>query len=83
MMSGKKDPLNGHGLMRVERGIPLPGVKTAPKYPWDTMAVGDSFLSPGVNLESMRAQVAHAGNRRGYRFIARSEGDGVRVWRVA
>jgi hypothetical protein len=68
--------------IQLERGIGLPPVRVVYSYPYETMAVGDSFTVP----KSARAKVLNANYRAGKRlsmtFIARTEGDVVRVWRM-
>jgi hypothetical protein len=68
--------------IQLERGIGLPPVRVVYAYPYETMVVGDSFTVP----KSARAKVLNANYRAGKRlsmtFIARTEGDVVRVWRM-
>lgn len=86
-------------IFRVERGIPIPterlkrgkhvGGGAAPKYPWQLMGVGDSFLVPAVPGFSSEVAMHHAsraasqrGAAHGERYTCRSVVGGVRVWRV-
>lgn len=68
--------------IQLEKGISLPPVRTVYAYPYETMAIGDSFTVP----KPARAKVLNANYRAGKRlsmtFIARTEGDLVRVWRM-
>lgn len=67
----------------IERGVPLPpGASTGPTYPWDKMAVGDSFFVPGKKQENMSSVASSAAKRRGWKFATRTVPGGVRVWRV-
>jgi len=70
--------------IKVENNVPVPmNVGSKPrKYPWDTLAVGESFLTIGPQLNSMQVLCTHRRTET-KRFIARREGDGVRVWRVS
>ena len=68
---------------KIESGIPAPTSTRRAKYPWRAMSVGDSFFVVGKLCSSMSATAANAGQRTGFRFVTRAEGDGVRVWRVA
>jgi hypothetical protein len=70
----------------VERGVLFPLPKQRGRYPWRSMAVGDSFLMrEWFNLESAR-NMGHASGRRignGVKFRAAREGERIRVWRIA
>lgn len=65
----------------LDHDIPVP---CKPLLPYDSMAIGDSFTVP---IELRKAVSGHisAQNRRqgGRRFIYRTIGNTVRVWRVA
>lgn len=77
----------------VEKGIDMPprcGGRR-PVYPWEDMAVGDSFLIEcEVNPGTRGAKAVDAGRQWAIRqgrpditFASRSVPGGVRVWRVA
>lgn len=55
-----------------------------PKYPFETMEVGDSFFAEGESLPSSRAYLASSqyAMRHGLKFSGRTTERGVRIWRV-
>ena len=65
-----------------EIGVALPKLRVVYAYPYESMEIGDSFAVP---LQA-RAKVLNANYRAGKRlsmkFVARTEGDVVRVWRI-
>ena len=73
--------------VQIESGIAIPihRMVVKPEYPYERMAVGDSFL-----VESDRKTIlvmgckrnAAAGKTLGMKFIAKRVDGGVRVWRV-
>lgn len=56
-----------------------------PKYPWRTIAVGESFLAIGVkNIDLLNtARVYHRPKRFSTKQVLVKGQRGVRVWRVA
>ena len=70
-------------VIQVERGIELPKPRVVFAYPYEGMDVGDSFVVP----LSARAKVLNANyrasKRLGMRFQAKTDGEVIRVWRVA
>jgi hypothetical protein len=82
---GKKMPANQPPVLKIEKGIPLPGIRGI-QYPWGEMVVGDSFLVPPGSTETIRHAAyawtkTHPGFKISFRRIP--GGDGFRVWRVA
>lgn len=69
--------------IRVENNIPIPEGKVSRRYPHEDMEVGDSFFIAGVALQVVLNANWRAGKRYERKFIARKEGEGVRVWRTA
>ena len=73
-------------MLEIEKGIEKPAAqkRAGIKYPWTTMAVGDSFFVPGGKLRSIKSLV-HGRNRKsdGGKFSAFPVDGGVRVWRDA
>ena len=69
------------GIM-VEKGIALPSQKVVRKYPHEEMAVGDSFFLVGIQMQVVLNANWRAQKRLGWRFTARKEGEGIRVWRM-
>ena len=69
--------------IRVEKGVALPVERVERKYPHEDMEVGDSFAVPvGARAKVLNANY-RAGKRLGMKFVARTEGEVMRVWRVA
>lgn len=69
----------------VEKGVTLPpvgGAGSKSKYPWVTMAVGESFLVAGVTIGKFSPQVVNAAKRFKTKYTCRSVDGGVRVWRL-
>ena len=66
-----------------EIGVALPKLRVVYAYPYESMEVGDSFAVPlGARAKVLNANY-RAGKRLSMKFVARTEGDVVRVWRVA
>jgi hypothetical protein len=76
-------------MIKVDKGIPIPEVKSQPrsrkpratKYPWHLMEVGDSFLIENTKA-SIYSQVSEASKRNGRRYITKLTTKGIRVWRI-
>jgi len=66
-----------------ESGYAIPAARVVYAYPYEDMEIGDSFVVPVL----ARAKVLNANYRAGKRlqrvFIARTEGETIRVWRQA
>ena len=66
-----------------ESGIAMPKPRVVYAYPYEDMEIGDSFTVP---VEA-RAKVLNANYRAGKRlqrvFVARTESELIRVWRMA
>lgn len=73
--------------IKIEKSIPMPpagGKNGLAKYPWKSMAVGDSFLFPaGVSHQAASSNITSAQKRTGFQFSYRSTSEGIRCWRVA
>lgn len=71
----------------VERGIGMPQPRVVFSYPYEAMEVGDSFVVPvlvkGKTLQNVLNANYRASKRLGWRFMARTEGEQIRVWRVS
>lgn len=70
----------------IEKGVPLPERATGGRrstYPFESLAVGDSFFVPGKT--KFASTIQSANKRLGHKFVwapATKDGkDGVRVWR--
>ena len=68
-------------VITVDKGVPLPKLRMS--YPYETMAIGDSFLMSGKSLQVACNSNYRASKKLGKRFIARNSEDGVRIWRSA
>jgi hypothetical protein len=73
--------------IKVERRIPIPAKQDRmpgdrSKYPWIRMKVGESFFVPNIGIVAFSSRVVHAAERFGTKYTCRTEGKGVRVWRV-
>jgi hypothetical protein len=51
-------------------------------YPWDMLEVGQSFFVPGKASHEIGGALNWAAQKRGTKYVSRSEGGGVRVWRT-
>lgn len=72
-------------MIPIEKDIPLPAKIRGRnrQYPWEHMAIGDSFFVAGVKIPSM-SQARRSGERRtGFAFASKALDGGVRVWRIA
>ena len=73
--------------MHVDTDIPMPSPRVVSEYYHDECEqVGMSFAVPVVDKRKTLQNVLNAnyraGKRLGRKFIARTEGDHIRVWRV-
>ncbi len=73
-------------MIPIEKGIPRP---PSPQrggqqiYPWRDMEIGDSFFSNRVPFKNIQTACSRMGKVLGWKFQARRESDGHRVWRIA
>ena len=72
------------GQVKIEKHIPIPprvrGSGRIAKYPWEIMAVGDSFL-----METPSGRTGCSLNRKrcpDRKFTQRKTKEGTRVWRI-
>jgi hypothetical protein len=82
-------------VVQIDKGIPMPNPErvrgAAPKYPWRTMEVGDSFIlreyAGRDSTTRASAQIDYAKKSTGRQFAQRKvEENGkifIRVWRVS
>ena len=69
-------------MIEVTKLVPLPELRSRNKYPYEEMEVEDSFYVEGVSAQNI-FNCNYKRNKVGDKqFIARKEGDGVRVWRT-
>jgi len=69
--------------IEVETGMVMPMPRVVYAYPYQEMDVGDSFTVPVSARQKVLNANYRASKRLGLRFTAKTEGDMVRVWRVA
>ena len=67
----------------IESSVPIPEDRVVRRYPHGEMEVGDSFFIKDVGLQVVLNANWRAGKRLQRKFIARKDGEGVRVWRTA
>lgn len=80
-------------MIPIEKGVPMPikpGRNYHTKYPYRTMAVGDSFLEPLLDVNNpgraanrIRTHVSYYKRHHNMVFEYRFVSDGIRVWRTA
>ena len=75
--------------MKIDSSIPLPntrGTASEDRFPFRSMAIGDSFLLTGQDLRKLNSErtlaLRYAG-KCGIKATSRSVEGGIRVWRVA
>jgi hypothetical protein len=66
----------------IESNVPLPEERKRNAYPYKVMEVGDSFLVEQAKIQIVCNANYRAGKALDKKFIARREGEGVRVWRT-
>jgi hypothetical protein len=69
--------------IEIEKNIPIPPEKKRNVYPYKIMDIGESFVIPQAKIQIVCNANYRAGKASGKKFIARREGDGVRVWRTS
>lgn len=75
-------------VIQVDRDIPLPPPKQqfTRKYPFNIMAVGDSFFVPGMTRRPMASSIRHAScecRKFTTRRVIENGVSGLRIWRIA
>lgn len=66
-------------MFKIEKNVP---VSTRCKYPLPDMEIGDSFFVGADYCRRARTRAFSYGKKHNKKFIARKEGNGVRIWRV-
>jgi hypothetical protein len=68
-------------MFEIDKEVPFP---TKVKYPWNEMAIGDSFFVPHKKGKGNIYSLVHFHNRRNpeTEFAVRRVDDGYRVWRL-
>lgn len=70
-------------MIKVDEAVPMPTGIFTRKYPYADLEVGQSFLAPEANHNSIRAGASQYGKKLSRRFSVRKTQEGIRVWRVA
>ncbi len=70
-------------VIEVERGLEMPTPRVVYSYPYEEMDVGDSFTVPVAARQKVLNANYRASKRLGLKFMAKTEGDIVRIWRTA
>jgi hypothetical protein len=68
-------------MIEIEKNVPIPG-KRGLKYPFLSLAVGDSFFVPGGTQKDVTGYMTWAQKKSKFRFTARTIEGGIRVWRI-
>lgn len=67
----------------IDKNIPIPIMQQKRKYPWEQMAVGDSFFIAGASVTPICNAANYASKRLGgWKFTSKTVDGGVRVWRI-
>ena len=69
-------------MLSVDKGIEVPKSVNRNRYPYKVMEIGDSFFVPDGKLNQICNGNYRAGKQLGRKFVARTESNGVRVWRT-
>uniref|UniRef100_A0A6M3IIX2 Uncharacterized protein n=1 Tax=viral metagenome TaxID=1070528 RepID=A0A6M3IIX2_9ZZZZ len=76
-------------MYKIEKGIPIPHSQhpggPPPKYPFDEMEIGDSFLIRCEDKDRKKTQASVLSSARRValkQFITRGNSLGVRIWRI-
>ena len=69
-------------MIKIDKGVPIPLGAKVIRMTLSSMSVGDSFLV-GIVGANERGMIHREMKNHRYTFSSRSEGDGMRVWRLA
>jgi hypothetical protein len=69
-------------MMNIEKNVPIRERRAAVAIPYDVMEVGDSIFVTGASLQNVCNRNWRWGKKLGRAYVARKEGDGIRVWRT-
>jgi hypothetical protein len=72
----------GYMSITIEAGVEIPSEKKKNDYPYKLMKVGDSFFVPGAKISIICNSNYRMSKMLGWKFIARKEREGIRVWRT-
>lgn len=70
--------------IKIEKGVPIPPNSSGrvSKYPFTEMEIGDSIYIDAPPQKVRPSTQGFSSRHPEYRFVTRTEGKGVRVWRV-
>lgn len=68
-------------MIKIDKGVPVPE-KMGNKYPFSEMEVGDSFYVDGATPNQLQNAASYWRKKAGYKFVARRENEGARIWRI-
>lgn len=73
--------------IKIDKRVPIPhkvaGGGRKPRYPWNYMEVGDSFLFPKDVKRSTAQSLTYKNKANGKQFAIRTMSEGIRCWRLA
>jgi hypothetical protein len=69
--------------IELERGIEMPIGRVVYAYPYEDMDVGDSFVVPISARQKVLNANYRASKRLGCRYMAKTEGSVIRIWRTS
>ena len=70
-------------ILEIQKGMLLPSPRLVYAYPYESMEVGDSFTVPVIARAKVLNANYRASKKLGFKFSSKSEGELLRVWRVA
>jgi len=70
-------------ILEIQKGMLLPSPRVVYAYPYESMEVGDSFTVPVVARAKVLNANYRASKKLGFKFSSKSEGELLRVWRIA
>lgn len=69
-------------MYNVESGVEIPKARRKHNFPYGDMNIGDSFMVSDMKIGAMCNYNKRNGAKLGMKFVAKKEGDGVRIWRI-
>lgn len=73
-------------MFEIEKGVPIPEITHASKYPFEKMEVGDSFFVEGDEAKNRLYSSASVYSKRHggkTKFVVRGVDGGARCWRTS
>lgn len=70
-------------MYKFDNDMPIPASKWPHKLPFYDMQAGQSVFMKGKKREQFGSILKRLKDSNGWEFRTRTEGDGVRVWRVS